>query len=185
MKRHFYISDNLDDLEVVVEELENSGVTTPQIHVLSQNDAEVEQRNLHQVEAVLKKDVVHSMEMGATVGVVAAALVLLVAYLAGWTASAAGWIPFIFLAIVVLGFCTWEGGLFGIQEPHYQFKKFQEALKQGKHVFFVDVTKDQEADLERIVTNHPKLELAGEGESTPEWVVEWQRNWQGFVKTMP
>jgi hypothetical protein len=185
MKRHFYISDNLDDLEIVEKELESSGVGTPQIHVLSQNEADVEHHNLNQVEAVLKKDVVHSMELGAIVGVIAAAVILVVAYLAGWTESAAGWIPFIFLAIVVLGFCTWEGGLFGIQEPHYQFKQFQEVLKQGKHVFFVDVNADQEAALANVIKAHPRLELAGEGESTPEWVVEWQKNWKGFVKTMP
>lgn len=185
MKRHFYISDNLDDLEIVVKELEQDGVTSPQVHVLSQNDAEVEQHHLHQVEAVLKKDVVHSMELGAIVGVIASALVLLVAYLAGWTDTAAGWIPFIFLSIVVLGFCTWEGGLFGIQEPHYQFKQFKEALEQGKHVFFVDITEKQESLLAKVVQAHPHLQFAGEGESTPEWVIEWQKNWQGFVKTMP
>ncbi len=185
MKRHFYISDNLDDLEIVERELENNGVATPQIHILSQNDADVQHHNLHEVEAVLKKDVVHSMELGAIVGVIAAILVLTVAYFAGWTESAAGWIPFIFLAIVVLGFCTWEGGLFGIQEPHYQFKKFQSALNEGKHVFFVDVTEEQEAVLTKVVSDHPQLQLAGEGESTPEWVVEWQKNWNGFIKSMP
>lgn len=185
MKRHFYISDDLDDLEAVEHELEDNGVDTPQIHVLSQNDAELEHHHLHEVEAVLKKDVVHSMELGAIVGVIAAALILAVAYLAGWTTSAAGWMPFIFLAIIVLGFCTWEGGLFGIQEPHYQFKRFQDALKQGKHVFFVDVTDQQEAVLEKIVSSHPKLEMAGLGEATPEWVVQWQKNWKGFVRQMP
>ena len=185
MIRHFYISDSLDDLEDVEQELEEQGIATPQIHVLSQNDADVQQHHLHEVEAVLKKDVVHSMELGAIVGVIAAAIVLIVAYAAGWTESAAGWIPFIFLAIVVLGFCTWEGGLFGIQEPHYQFKQFQDVLKQGRHVFFVDVTEQQEAVLARIVDAHPKLEAAGEAEATPEWVIKWQKNWQGFVKTMP
>ena len=185
MIRHFYISDSLDDLEDVEQELEEQGIATPQIHVLSQNDADVQQHHLHEVEAVLKKDVVHSMELGAIVGVIAAAIVLIVAYTAGWTESAAGWIPFIFLAIVVLGFCTWEGGLFGIQEPHYQFKQFQDVLKQGRHVFFVDVTEQQEAVLARIVDAHPKLEAAGEAEATPEWVIRWQKNWQGFVKTMP
>ena len=185
MIRHFYISDSLDDLEDVEQELEEQGIATPQIHVLSQNDADVQQHHLHEVEAVLKKDVVHSMELGAIVGVIAAAIVLIVAYTAGWTESAAGWIPFIFLAIVVLGFCTWEGGLFGIQEPHYQFKQFQDVLKQGRHVFFVDVTEQQEAVLARIVDAHPKLEAAGEAEATPEWVIKWQKNWQGFVKTMP
>ena len=109
MKRHFYISENLDDLEAIEHELEDSGVETPQIHVLSQNDAGVKNHHLHEIEAVLKKDVVHSMEIGAVAGLVGAALVLFVAYALAWTESAAGWTPFIFLAIVVLGFCTWEG----------------------------------------------------------------------------
>ncbi len=185
MKRHFYISDNLDDLEAIEHELEDSGIATPQIHVLSQNDSEVQHHHLHEVEAVLKRDVVHSMELGAIIGVIAAILILTVSYFAGWTESAAGWIPFIFLAVVVLGFCTWEGGLFGIQEPHYQFKQFQSALSEGKHVFFVDATEQQEAVLNKIVKSHPQLQMAGEGESTPEWVVEWQKNWNGFIKTMP
>ena len=185
MKRHFYISDNLNELASVENELKESGITTPQIHVLSSNDAEVQQHKLNEVEAVLKKDVVHSMELGAAIGVIASALVLLIAYLAGWTQSPAGWIPFIFLAIIVLGFCTWEGGLFGIQEPHHQFKQFKEALNNGKHVFFVDVTEQQEDTLEKVINSHPQLENAGEGESTPEWVVEWQNNWNGFIKTMP
>lgn len=185
MKRNFYISDNLDDLELVAQELENNGVLSPQFHVLSQNDADVEHHKLNQVEAVLKKDVVHSMQRGAVIGVIAALLVLLVAYLAGWTATAAGWMPFIFLAVIVLGFCTWEGGLFGIQEPHYQFKQFQDALNEGKHVFFVDISTDQEPTLNRIISSHPDLKPAGEGDSSPEWVIEWQKNWQGFVKTMP
>ena len=185
LKRHFYITDDLDDLEVVEKELEDNGIATPQIHVLTLNDAELDHHKLHPVEAVLKKDVVHSMELGAVIGVIAAALVLAVAWLAGWTESQAGWIPFIFLAIVVLGFCTWEGGLFGIQEPHYQFKRFQDALKQGRHVFFVDTSNEQEAILDQVVKAHPKLEMAGLDEATPEWVVEWQKNWDGFIKTMP
>ena len=104
MKRHFYISENLDDLEAVEHELEGSGVATPQMHVLSQNDADVQHHHLNEVEAVLKKDVVHSMEMGAVIGVIAASIVLLVAYFAGWTESAAGWMPFIFLSVIILGF---------------------------------------------------------------------------------
>jgi len=185
LKRHFYISDDLDELEILEQELENSGIATPQIHVLSQGEADAEHHHLHQVEAVLKKDVVHSMERGAVIGVVAALLVLTLAYVMGWTESAAGWVPFIFLAIVVLGFCTWEGGLFGIQEPHYQFKTFQTILQQGKHVFFVDVSQQQEDMLDSTIKRHPAVELAGEGEATPEWVVNWQRHWKGFVKTMP
>jgi len=185
MKRFFYISEHLDELSAIEKELEQGGISSTQIHVLSQRDADVERHKLNQVEAVLKKDVVHSMQRGAIIGVIAAIAILTTVYLAGWASSTAGWLPFIFLSIVILGFCTWEGGLFGIQEPHHQFKQFQDALQQGKHVFFVDVHKHQEDKLKSVVQPYTQLIRAGEGESTPEWVIEWQNNWRGFVKSMP
>lgn len=185
MKRHYYISDDLDDLESIEQELENNGVTTPQIHVLSNDDADVEEHHLHNVEAVLKKDVVHSMERGAIIGVLASAVVLAIAYFAGFTNTAAGWLPFIFLAVVILGFCTWEGGFLGIQSPHYQLKRFENALKKGKHVFFVDVDSEQEPLLTRVLQGHPHLKPAGMGDATPRWVVKGQDKFKNFMDTMP
>ena len=136
MLRHYYISDDLNDLQAVETELKAKGVSTPQIHVLSENDAEVEKHHLHAIEAVLKQDVVHSTTVGAVIGLVAAISLLVVTYLVDWHTTAAGWLPFGFLAVIVLGFCTWEGGLIGIQIPNHQFKRFQKLLKQGKHIFF-------------------------------------------------
>jgi hypothetical protein len=185
MLRHYYISDDLNDLQVIETELEAKGVSTPQIHVLSENDAEVEKHHLHAIEAVLKQDVVHSTKLGAVAGVIGAAIVLIVSYLLGWHITAAGWIPFIFLAVVVLGFCTWEGGLIGIQIPNYQFKRFQKLLKQGKHVLFVDVETSQETILAEVVEKHPSLKLAGTGEATPGWVVHGQEKFSKVMKTLP
>ena len=185
MLRHYYISDDLDDLEVIENELQNKGLSTPQIHVLSENDAEVEKHHLHAIESVFKKDVVHSTEVGALVGLVGASLVLIIAYLMNWHTSPVGWVPFGFLAVVVLGFCTWEGGLIGIQIPNYQFKRFQKFLKEGNHVFFVDVDSDQEAALSEVVDKHPRLKLAGTGEATPTWVVKGQDKFHDFMKIMP
>jgi hypothetical protein len=185
MLRHYYISDDLDDLEAVEQELEAKGVSTPQIHVLSENDAEVEKHHLHAIEAVLKQDVVHSTELGAMVGAIGAVLVLLLAYFMDWHTSAVGWIPFGFLAVVILGFCTWEGGLIGIQIPNHEFKRFQKLLKQGKHVIFVDVDPEQESALAEIVDNHPRLKLAGTGSATPGWVVHGQEKFTKVMKTLP
>ena len=184
MKRHYYISDNLDELETFEHELEDNGVSTPQIHVLSENDAGVEEHHLHEVESVLKQDVVHGTEIGAVVGVLAAAVVLLVAYFSGWTETVT-WVPFIFLSVVLLGFCTWEGGLFGIQEPHKEFRRFQEKLHEGKHVFFVDVEESQEPVLDRVIEAHPHMQLAGVGDATPGWVIGVQQKWRSFMDTMP
>ena len=184
MKRHYFISTDLDDLETVEQDLEAAGVATPQIHVLSEDDAGVETHHLHEVEAVLKKDVVHGTELGAVVGVIGAALILVLAWFSGLTETYT-WVPAIFLAVIVLGFCTWEGGLIGIQEPHTDFRRFQDQLHEGKHILFVDVPLEQEEILQSVVAKHPQLQDAGEGASTPSWVVGAQRKWTRFTEVAP
>ena len=185
MKRHFYLSTDLDDLDHVEDELEKAGVATAQIHVLSFDDAGVAMRpHLHPVEAVLKQDVVRGTEIGAVIGVVGAALVLAFFYFTG-LAETVTWVPGIFLAIVVLGFSTWEGGFLGIQTPHHDFLAFKGDLEAGKHVFFVDIDPEQEAVLARIVADHPRLQVAGEGKATPKIVVEAQKKFHTAMETLP
>lgn len=184
MKRHYYVSTDLDDLEVIERDLEAAGVSTPQIHVLSEDDAGVENHHLHEVEAVLKKDVVHGTERGAVVGVIAATVVLLLAWYSGLTETYT-WVPAIFLAVIVLGFCTWEGGLIGIQEPHVDFARFQDDLHAGKHILFVDVDPEQESILQRVVSEHAGLQDAGEGAATPKMVVAAQQKFTKFMQVAP
>lgn len=184
MQRHYYISTDLDDLEQIERDLESAGVTTPQIHVLSEDDTGVEEHHLHEVEAVLKKDVVHGTERGAVVGVIGAIAVLLIAWLTGISETYT-WVPAIFLSIIVLGFCTWEGGLIGIQEPHVDFVRFQEDLQAGKHILFVDIDPDQESTLEAVVSAHPGLKAAGLGRATPKLVVVAQQKWSKFMELAP
>jgi hypothetical protein len=185
MKRQYYITTDLQDLQIVEQELQAEGFCYSQIHVLSENDAEVEKYHLHAIEPVLKKDVVRFTNIGAVVGFVSASMVLLLAYVMQWHTTAAGWLPFSFLAVVKLGFCTWFGGFIGIQLPNYQFKQFQKLLDDGKHVFFVDISDDQRDSLDKVVEHHPRLSHAGTGDATPEWVVHGQEKFTRFVKVMP
>lgn len=180
--RHYFISNSLDDLEVLEEQLEAAGVSTPQIHVLSRNDAEVEQhRHLHEVQSFMKQDIVHSTELGAVVGLGAFVLVLALAYFAGWTETAAGWMPFIFLAVVLLGFSAWLGGFLGIGKTNHNFVRFEQALSEGKHVFFVDLEPRQEALLEKLLRAHPQVEPAGTGSSPPYWLIALQQK-SGMIR---
>jgi hypothetical protein len=182
MLRHYFVSNNLDDLEVFEEQLEAAGISTPQIHVLSRNDAAVENHHhLHEVQSFMKRDIVHSTERGALVGLFALVLVLAVAYFAGWTQTAAGWVPFIFLAVVLLGFSAWMGGLLGIEKPNHNFARFEKALNDGKHVFFVDLEPNQEAVLEKVLKAHPQVELAGTGSSAPHWLIALQQK-SGMIR---
>ena len=184
MKRHYYVSDDLDDLEIIERQLEAAGVTTPQIHVLSYDDSGLDEHHLHKVEAVLKKDVVHGTELGALVGIVGASLVIGLAWWSGLTDTYT-WMPAIFLAIVILGFCTWEGGLIGIGQTHSDFRRFETDLDAGRHVLFVDITAEQEYTLDRVIREHPRLQHAGDGPSTPAVVVGLQNIFQRVMKTAP
>lgn len=184
MRRHYYISDDLDDLEVIEKELEENGVTTPQIHVLSRDDAGVEAHHLHHVPSFMKKDVVHSTTIAAMFGFLCAVLVLCVAQYTGVTATV-GWVPFIFLAVVVMGFITWEGGMWGIQESNIHFKRFEQTLAQGKHVLYVEVTKRQEGLLNSVIDRHQKLLRAGIENSSNGLLVGAENSANSFTKWAP
>lgn len=185
--RNYYVSESLDDLEAIEQQLEAAGVTTPQIHVLTLDEGDAAHHvNLNSVSSLMHKDVVRSGRYGAVVGAIGAVAVLAGAALAGWTDSVAGWIPFVFLAIVVFGFCTWEGGFIGIQRPNTKFKRFEKELKAGRHVLFVDVTPDQTATLHRIAVEYPGLKPAGEESGTPAWVMSGQKRFTELVtETLP
>jgi len=107
----------------------------------------------------MKTDVVVSGLWGLGIGLFGALLVLVVTAIMGW-AEAIGWWPFVFLAIVILGFCTWEGSFLAFQEKNRRFKRFEKALANNRHVLLVDVKPEQAETLDEVVANHPHLKPA-------------------------
>jgi hypothetical protein len=169
--RHYFISDDLDDLDLLEDQLEQSGVEKPQIHVLS-NDAEgVENHvHLHAVQSLLKNDVVHSGLIGAFAGVFTASAMLVCVHYFGLNESPAGWLPFYFLSILIVGFCTWEGGFIGFQKPNYHYSRFEQTLEEGNHVFIVDLAPGQEPVLKKLLESHSKLKEMGTEMGSPHWI---------------
>ncbi len=184
MKRYYFINDNLDELEQVEQELESSGISTPHIHVLSKDVAGVQQHHLNEVNDFMRQDVVRSGEFGALIGIVVSLLAIGIAWISG-LAQTIGWMPFIFLSIVLLGFFTWEGGLWGIQEPNSRFRRFEEALNKGQHLLLIDVDARHEEAMRRTLARHPGVQPAGVGAAAPGWIVGWQERWRDFVKWAP
>jgi hypothetical protein len=172
LMRNYFIGTSLDDFELLEEQLEASGISTPQIHLLSCDDASMaDHPHLHEVQSFMKQDIVHKSLLGAAVGSCIASSILLMAFSFGLVSTAAGWMPFIFLSVVLLGFSTWLGGFIGIQTPNYKFARFEKILTEGRHVFFVDLELGQSKILERILKLHPNLERAGTEDGSPHWLV--------------
>ena len=184
MKRYYYVNDNLDELEQVEQELEHKGISTPRIHVLSRDDAGVHGHRLNEVNAFLRQDLMRSGKRGALIGIALALLVIGIAWLSGFS-ERIGWVPFVCLSIVLLGFFTWEGGLWGIQEPNSRFRRFERALNDGQHLLLVDVDGRHEETVRHTLAQHPSVKPAGVGVATPAWVVGCHERWRDFVKWAP
>ena len=184
MKRHYFISDNLKALEAVEQELHDGGIKVPQIHVLSNSEAELEKHQLNPVGDFLKTDVINSALWGLGIGAGGALLVIGTTMIMGW-ADTVGWMPFVFLSLIILGFCTWEGGFLGFQEKNRRFQRFENTIRNNRHVLLVDVTEEQESLLDEVIARHPHLAPAGEGEPAPGWVIVGEHQLREIVRWGP
>lgn len=183
MIRHYFISDDIEDLTAVEQELLDAGLDNTQLRVLS----DFKRSHVHKVEEVdslSRRDIIHSGLVGGCIGLAAAAVILAVGYYSG-AQTIETWLPYLFLSVVVACFCTWEGGLFGIQASNVQFRRFESLIQQGYHVLLVDLNKVQDESLRRVVEQHPKLHDAGTGQGRPSWLVASHKNVNAFIKAMP
>ena len=160
MTRHYYISDDLDDLETVNQELLNQGLQSSQIHVLSESDADVQRHHVNPINSLSKSDVIHSGFIGAGIGVVVAAVAMLLVAVFISPTGLEAWLPYGFLAVMIFGFCTWEGGLRGIQTQNSEFRRFADLLRKDKHVLIVDTRRHDEEKVTKVVASHIRLSEA-------------------------
>ncbi len=184
MNRYYYIGDDLDTLERLHDDLHAGGVDTERIHLLSEQDAQVSTHHLNEVEPLAKKDMVRAGIKGALVGLALAFLILLVALITGLMDTV--WaVPILFLAVVILGFCTWEGGLIGAHHPHPEVKRFQEQLENGQHVLFVDIDDGERMIMDQAVSRYPQVKRAGTGKSEPSLFIHLRRSFHDVIHSLP
>ena len=163
MKRLYYLTDSLDSVTGIFEDLHRDGITDWHLHVLSRNEAGLYHRQIHSANMLQENDVIHSGQLGALLGGVAG---LLAATLLEW------WNPFevdiplpalIIVAGVFTMFGAWSGGLAGVTRENYKIAQFHDDLVRGKHLIMVDVSRMQEKRIRYHLSRyHPEACLAGE-----------------------
>lgn len=184
MRRYYYVSNNLDDLDSAARDLMASEFTAPQIHVLSQQEAEIEKHHLPELNPFAQRDIVQSGIRGAAVGLFLALLAIVAGVIVN-ASSAVDWLPFVALAIFLFGFSAWEGGLYGVQVSSKEYQRFMDLLSSGYHVLLVDADMRQVERMRHVCSYHPTLSEAGEGKARPAWLIASQNNFHAFVKAMP
>lgn len=153
MKELVYLADSLDEVESATHELEQQGIPHNAIRVFSEDDAGVKTHHLESVPEWEKRDLLRRGLMGAAVGLVLAVGVLVFAQTLQWYQTVT-WMPFVFLAIVLAGFCTWEGGLIGALNLNHRFESIKDKLKSGAHLVLVKVDSEKAEPVDNIVKKH-------------------------------
>jgi len=157
MKHSYYLSDNLDELERVHDELIEGGLRDRNIHVLSDADAEVDQHHIRAVNSVGKTGMLAYMIRGGIIGAALAVLIIALAEVFGLSETAVGSAPIIAGAIALFGFCIWEAGLLGFHHRNHKFNSMRAALSYGEHLLILDYTDKHRGFVERVLNNHPRV----------------------------
>lgn len=80
MKRYYFVTDDLDDLAAVEDDLKAYGISPLQMHLLSDADAELQRRGMENTESLFRNNIFRSMRNGFLVGMVLALIMMA----AGW-----------------------------------------------------------------------------------------------------
>jgi hypothetical protein len=178
MKRFYYISDDLDDLEQIEHELEAGGIARPQIYLLSNDDVGLDNHDVNRVASFLKTDVIHSVKSARYWVWRLQAVILAGGPLFGHC-GAGGLGPFIFLAIIGFGFATWEAGFIGMQAPTFISPDLKKRWSKAGTCCLLRRSGRSEK-LKKVIKQHPKLERAGT-EVTHTGLLMWLlRNWESL-----
>ncbi len=164
MKRLYFISPSLIAIEQAEHDLVKSGIKENRLHLLSDEIAEAQARNLHPVSSLARIDLFHWLERGVIIGFILAITILLVTYLTGLNEQYT-WFPFTFIAVFVMAFSTWEAGLIGVQSKNYKFELFEANLENGEHVLYVDCNASETNSIKDICINRFLMKFGGTGDS--------------------
>ncbi len=164
MKRLFYLVDELDSLEEISEDLHEHGVSDWRFHVLSKNEAGLYTRHVHSASILDRTDLARFTERGAIAGALfAGAFIITNLFVGVLQLPTAAWVA---LFLFATGMGAFLAGFGGITAENYRIRKFHDAVEKGRHLVMVDVYREDEETMKRLMAeNHPEAELQGEDSS--------------------
>ena len=155
-----YFTNSMSELEDTEHDLEENGIPRSHIHVLSLKEGDLIRRNLPVYSDWSKRDIFHHGLMGAVTGLILSAVILAGSYIYGVESSTA-WTVIAFICLFVVGFCTWEGGLFGVSTINHKLADYEDEVSRGAHLMVVDAkTTQEEQTAERVIRSHPLFRRA-------------------------
>lgn len=162
MKRLYYLSNNIDVVERLSDQLHQKGISDWNFHVMGKDKANMIRHHVHTTTPLHELDIVRSGERGVLGGFLVGLLVT--CYIALFTSFGASMGIIAQAASVILFalFGAWLGGLIGVSTENYKIRRFHKAIDAGNYLIMVDVNHDQRRAVEDVIDKFHDIQRAGE-----------------------
>lgn len=164
MNRLYFLTQDINRVEIISHDIHNAEITDWNFHVLSKNEKGLYSRHIHSANILQKTDIIRSLERGVLRGAVIGAglaLILSLIPIHGSTLSFST-LVILFLASIILG--GWQGNLSGYQNENHKIKPFHDKIEQGYFVIMIDVPTNQIAGIKELMqSKHPEVHYCDQG----------------------
>ncbi|MBV1911594.1 MAG: hypothetical protein KUG78_20045 [Kangiellaceae bacterium] len=162
MKCLYFLSPNLDISQKVSDDLHEIGLLDWYLHVISKDEAGLNQKHIHSSNYLETLDLFHGSTVGGFIGfLVACVAVALTAYYDPFGFPLSNGIYLLMFIFFTL-FGIWEGGLYGIDSENQKIAPFHDEIESGKFLVLVYAAKEQEQDIITMMKKkHPESKLVG------------------------
>jgi hypothetical protein len=160
MKCLYYLAPTLDSTHVISDDLHEAGVKDFFVHVISRDEAGLQQQHIHSSNYLETLDLVRDGIIGGVLGFLVGLVgVGLLEYFDPIGVEIPAFVYYALVGVATL-FGAWEGGLIGIGIENRKLAKFHDDIEAGKFLILIYALKEQEAAVTKMMRDrHPESEL--------------------------
>ena len=160
MKCLYYLAPTLDSTHVISDDLHEVGVKDFFVHVISRDEAGLQQQHIHSSNYLETLDLVRDGIIGGVLGFLVGLLgVALLEYFDPIGVEIPAFVYYALVGVATL-FGAWEGGLIGIGIENRKLAKFHDDIEAGKFLILIYALKEQEEVVSKMMRErHPESEL--------------------------
>ena len=165
MKRYYYLTKSIDEVDKVADDLHRAGVTDWNFHVLGNNKAELSDHHISMTSPFHERDIVRCVQRGALIGITAGVFCSIAGTLfSSFIAEAGFGAQFTILCICGL-FGAWTGGLSGMSTENYKIRRFHDDIEAGYYLILVDTDAQRDNVVPAVMKWHFDVVDGGEDET--------------------
>ncbi|ASK34501.1 hypothetical protein [Alloalcanivorax mobilis] len=145
MKRFYYLTDSIDSVQGISQDLDRAGVGGARVHVSGRDAGPLARARLRASTLLEDTDIMHTGFLGALFGALTGVVLgFALAGLDPW-----GWQLDLSVVVVTTAFClclgAWMGGIFGISSRNHHLRPFWAEVEKGQYLVMVDADDDRQA----------------------------------------